>query len=62
MKAFYYSKGDELLALECYEVVDQVLSSTAVENIPNVRAVTQVLSGGQPPAFKSCASTVCSLH
>ena len=62
VKACYHLEGDEPLALECYEVVDQVLSSIAVENIPNVRAVSQVLSGGQPPAFKSCASTVCSLH
>ena len=38
MKACYHLEGDGSLALECYEVVDQVLSSVVVENIPNVIA------------------------
>ena len=49
MKACYRLEGNGALAFECYEVVDQVLSSIAVENIPDVITVTQVLSGGQPP-------------
>ena len=41
VKACYHLKGDGLLALDCFETIDQVIASVATENIPNVRAVAQ---------------------
>ena len=39
VKACYHLEGDGPLALDCFEMIDQVKASVATENIPNVRAV-----------------------
>ena len=36
------------LSLVCYETIDRILASIAVENIPHVRAIAQRLSGQLP--------------
>jgi hypothetical protein len=48
VKACYTLEGDGPLSLECYEIVDNVKAAVAVENIPNVRGVVNMLTR-QPP-------------
>ena len=48
VKACYVLEGDGPLSFECFEVIDKVRASIAVENIPNVRGVASLLTR-QPP-------------
>jgi len=41
VNACYHLEGDGPLALECYEVIDQISVSVTTESIPNVRAVSR---------------------
>ena len=48
VKACYYLEGDGPLALDCYEIVDEVVASVATENIPNIRAIAEKLTRKPP--------------
>ena len=48
VKACYTLEGDGPLSLECFEIIDKVKAAVAVENIPNVRGVANMLTR-QPP-------------
>jgi len=48
VKACYHLEDDGPLALECYEVIDQISVSVTTESIPNVRAVSRHLTKKPP--------------
>ena len=48
VKATYVLEGDGPLALKCYEVVSRLFAGIHVQHFPNLLAVAQVISGGNP--------------
>ena len=44
VKATYNLEGDRPLALSCYELVQEVVASIQVDNVPNLQAVIRQTS------------------